>query len=74
MWYFFFFFFFVKIEFDIYFVSFNMCRAICQVLRQIACFALEFVHFIHDHTTPTERELWSKVVAMHANGVSVYYA
>ena len=66
--------FFVKVKFDIYFISFSMHRAnYLPSLRQIAYFTLEFVHFVHDRTTPnTYRK--SEVVAMHANGVSIYYA
>ena len=43
--------------------------------RPIVCFAEELQRFVCNHTTPPNIEkLQSKGVAMHAYGVSVYYA
>ena len=44
-------------------------------LRPIVRFVVEIQRFVCDHATPPIIEkLWSKGVAMHAYGVSAYYA
>ena len=44
-------------------------------LRPIACFVAEIQRFVGDHATPPIiKKLRSKGVAMHAYGVSAYYA
>ena len=44
-------------------------------LRPIARFVVEIQRFVCDHATHSIVEkLWSKGVAMHAYGVSAYYA
>ena len=54
----------MKIEFDVYLIS--------STIELFANIAL--ARFVHDHAPPTKIEkLRSKVVAMHAYGVSVYY-
>ena len=47
----------------------------CSGFRLIACFAVELQRFVCNHATPpTIEKLRSKGIAMHAYGVSVYYA
>ena len=44
-------------------------------IRLIVCFAVELQRFLCDHATPPTIEiLQSKSIAMHAYGVSIYYA
>ena len=44
-------------------------------LRLIVCLVEEIQRFVCDHAAPPIIEkLWSKGVAMHAYGVSAYYA
>ena len=44
-------------------------------LRPIAPFAKELQRFVYDRAAPpTIKKLWCKGVAVHACGVSVYYA
>ena len=44
-------------------------------LRLIMRFVVEIQRFLCDHATPPIiKKLWSKGVAMHAYGVSAYYA
>ena len=68
--------FFQKIEFDICMVDKLYHRANpCSSLRPIARFVVEIEYFVCDRATPPIIEkLRSKGVAMHAYGVSAYYA
>ena len=62
--------FFPKIEFDKPYHRANSRSSV----RPIARFAVELQSFVCDGTSPPIIEkLWSKGVAMHAYGVSVYY-
>ena len=62
---------FLKIEFDVWLIS----STIELSFRLIACFVVEMQHFVCDRTIPpTIKKLRSKGVAMHAYGVSAYYA
>ena len=62
----------MKIEFDVYLISYTIEPAF---RFQIVCFAVELQHFLCDRATPpTIKKLRSKILAMHAYGISVYYA
>ena len=63
--------FFQKIEFDAWLISSNPRSS----LRPIVCLVVEIQRFVCDRATPPIIEkLRSKGVAMHAYGVSAYYA
>ena len=48
---------------------------LCSSFRHTVHLVVEIQRFVCDHTTPPIIEkLWSKGVAMHACGVSAYYA
>ena len=65
--------FFLKIEFDVCLIRSTIKLIHIQVA--IACFAVEIQRFVCDCPTPPIIEkLRSKGVAMHAYGVSAYYA
>ena len=62
--------FFLKIEFDVWLRA-NPCSS----FRLIARFVVEIQHFVCNRATPPIIEkLQSKGIAMHAYGVSKYYA
>ena len=66
--------FFRKIEFDVWLISSTIELTRVQV-RLIARFVVEIQRFVCDRATPPIIEkLRSKGVAMHAYGVSEYYA
>ena len=47
----------------------------CSSLRPIVRFVVDIQRFVYDHATPSIIEkLRSKGVAMHAYGISAYYA
>ena len=68
--------FFQKIEFDAWLISSSIYRPNPRSsLRTIARFIVEMQRFVCDRATPPMIEkLRSKGVAMHAYGVSAYYA
>ena len=67
--------FFLKIEFDVWLISSTIIANPRSSFRPIVHFVVEIQRFVCDCATPLIIEkLRSKGVAMHAYGVSAYYA